>query len=185
MINDGDLWEQASGIINQRGPASIKLTKVKGHSTEEQVKQGKVTQEDHDGNNRADDLADKGVEAHGPDICGIGTLFAKRHGAYTKLVGRMQMSALRLMEHIQAIREKKEEEKEEGDEEQRTKQRYHVKPPKKIKYGDERNARHVYIRRPPQKEEGKAKAGRNGVPPCADDIREKLWIFLRSMKWDP
>ena len=42
MINDRDLWEQASGIINQRGPASIKLTKVKGHSTEDQGKQGNV-----------------------------------------------------------------------------------------------------------------------------------------------
>ena len=33
MVNDGDLWEQASGIVRQRGPSSVKLTKEKGHST--------------------------------------------------------------------------------------------------------------------------------------------------------
>ena len=62
MVNDGDLWEQASGIVKQRGPSSVKLTKVKGHSTEEQVKEGTVTQEDHKGNNQADSLANKGVK---------------------------------------------------------------------------------------------------------------------------
>ena len=54
MVNDGDLWEQASGIISQRGPASVKLTKVKGHATEEQVKQGTVRKDDLEGNNQAE-----------------------------------------------------------------------------------------------------------------------------------
>ena len=37
MIADGDVWKLAHMILIQRGPASIKITKVKGHATDVDV----------------------------------------------------------------------------------------------------------------------------------------------------
>ena len=50
LINDGDLWRIAWTILCQRGQASIMVSKVKGHATEEDVEQVKVQLEDKIGN---------------------------------------------------------------------------------------------------------------------------------------
>ena len=44
-----------------RGPASIIVTKVKGHAKEEQVQAGEIGREDRDGNDMADKAAEEGI----------------------------------------------------------------------------------------------------------------------------
>ena len=42
QIRDGDLWELFEQIVKQRGPKSVRITKVKGHATQEMVDEGKA-----------------------------------------------------------------------------------------------------------------------------------------------
>ena len=48
-------------LVRQRGPNSAKVTKVKGHATEEMVQQGKVKAEEKKGNDHADEAVDAGA----------------------------------------------------------------------------------------------------------------------------
>ena len=56
---DGDLWQQAWEAVLKRGIGNQTLRKVKGHATEQDVAKGLSTQEDRDGNDNSDKLADK------------------------------------------------------------------------------------------------------------------------------
>ena len=60
-IRNADLWKQLDDLLGARGPASYKLTKVKGHATEEDVARGAVAQADKVGNDEADTLAVAGA----------------------------------------------------------------------------------------------------------------------------
>ena len=62
LQTDGDLWELAWEAIHTRGLANQDLRKVKGHATEEDVREGRSTHQDKDGNDRSDSNADQGVE---------------------------------------------------------------------------------------------------------------------------
>ena len=37
LDKDGDIWESFQNLIQQKGPDTVMLTKVKGHATEEMV----------------------------------------------------------------------------------------------------------------------------------------------------
>ncbi len=62
MQPDGDLWYQFWQAILARGPTSIKITKVKGHSTDKDIAEGKTTEVDRKGNDEADKAATSGTE---------------------------------------------------------------------------------------------------------------------------
>jgi len=64
---DGDLWEQAWIAVKRRGAGNQTLRKVKGHAADQDVAKGISTAEDRDGNDKSDELADKGVE----EIAGV------------------------------------------------------------------------------------------------------------------
>ena len=42
LVKNGDLWESIEEAIEEKGPRSVKVTKVKGHATNEMVEEGKV-----------------------------------------------------------------------------------------------------------------------------------------------
>ena len=42
LVTDGDLWKVAWNILMQRGTTTVKVTKVKGHATEQHVEEGHV-----------------------------------------------------------------------------------------------------------------------------------------------
>ena len=42
LMRDGDLWEVFAALVKQRGPHTVRLTKVKGHATEEMVRSGRI-----------------------------------------------------------------------------------------------------------------------------------------------
>ena len=66
-LKDGDLWHHFSQAVQAKSPWAIELTKVKGHSTEEMIREGKVRQVDHDGNEEADEIAKQACKQQEPE----------------------------------------------------------------------------------------------------------------------
>ena len=75
---DGDLWEWFAKIVKAKGAEAVRLTKVKGHATNEMSKQGKV-KEEHKIGKKPDEAADLGVEQHGSEFLEASTFFAAKH----------------------------------------------------------------------------------------------------------
>ena len=91
LQTDGDLWEQAWIAVLKRGAQNQRLRKVKGHATDADVAAGRASQQDKEGNDKADDNADKGVESiQGPGLVELAGWAARRHEAYKKLIMRVQ-----------------------------------------------------------------------------------------------
>ena len=79
---DGDFWQVFCEMAKQKGPNSIKISKVKGHATEKNIQEGLATLKDKRGNDRADRAADEGVKNHSDEICKISRIHAKRQQGY-------------------------------------------------------------------------------------------------------
>ena len=56
-IKNADLWRTLWDLLSRRESGTVKFTKVRGHSTAQDVCSGRVTLIDKDGNDRADALA--------------------------------------------------------------------------------------------------------------------------------
>ena len=86
---DGDLWELAWEAIIKRGAANQKLRKVKGHATPEDVTSG-VAQADKEGNDKSDEIADRGVHSiGGAGLVKLANWAASRHDKYKKFMARI------------------------------------------------------------------------------------------------
>eukprot|EP00969_Alexandrium_andersonii_P063727 2806526-Alexandrium_andersonii.AAC.1 len=57
LSRDGDLWEQVAELIAQRGPESVRVSKVLGHADSDDVARGRTTKRHMDYNHLADSLA--------------------------------------------------------------------------------------------------------------------------------
>ena len=73
-----------------KGPRSVRVTKVKGHATDEMVNEGRVKPEDKAGNDVADKAADKGAEQTDVIAVALGYVYAKRHRHYKIFMERVQ-----------------------------------------------------------------------------------------------
>ena len=92
---DGDLWEQAWIAVKRRGVGNQTLRKVKGHATDQDVAKGISTAEDRDGNDKSDELADKGVEEiAGVGLVKLGKWCETRWKQYRKLMNRVHKMIL-------------------------------------------------------------------------------------------
>ena len=74
---DGDLWPN-------KGPESIRISKVKGHATETNIEAGIATKEDKEGNDKADKYADEGVKGHTEELVEISGVLARRQNKYVE-----------------------------------------------------------------------------------------------------
>ena len=90
LINDGDLWKVAWVMLKQRGMGTVRVTKVKGHATEEHVQQGLVQEMHKQGNDQADSAATCGVQATGHGKIQYMIWVKKRHRAYMDFVAKIQ-----------------------------------------------------------------------------------------------
>ena len=66
LAPDGDLWATIGSLVRQRGPDTVRISKVKGHATDEDVARGVSTAAHRAGNDGANDAAGKGVLADDP-----------------------------------------------------------------------------------------------------------------------
>ena len=65
MQKDGDVWYAIWRIIFAKSPQAIKVTKLKGHATEEDVTAGIITEVDKSGNHISDTLVKEATVLHG------------------------------------------------------------------------------------------------------------------------
>ena len=83
----------------------MKVTKVKGHATDEMIDEGKVRKQDKEGNDQADEAADKGSKGDQKYLAAAAKLFCERHKAYKNLVGRFQASIMNMKKEETKLRE--------------------------------------------------------------------------------
>ncbi len=83
---DGDLWKLFHRFTIERGWESVKLTKVKGHAKEDQVRSGQILLKDKEGNDKADEAAKDAISHHGEGIVKAANWYTGRHILYTRLI---------------------------------------------------------------------------------------------------
>ena len=83
------------------------MSKVKGHATEAQVEEGTVAAEDKEGNDWADEFANKGARQHEPHALKLARWLQQRHNCYRKFMGRVQSCIAVVLKAEQKEREKK------------------------------------------------------------------------------
>ena len=88
-------------------PQAVKLTKVKGHATNEMVEQGKVQFDDKHGNDQADIAAEKGATLVQPAVRHFARFYEKRHRDYVKFIERIQKLIVKVKKEEKAIRTQK------------------------------------------------------------------------------
>jgi hypothetical protein len=89
MQPDGDLWHQFWNATLARGPQAIKISKVKGHSTDKDISEGKTTEHDRKGNDEADKAATSGTEAVMDGLVALAMWVQDRHASYCKFMHRV------------------------------------------------------------------------------------------------
>ncbi len=87
--SDGDLWQHFEEAAKAKGWKSIRITKVKGHATHQQVAEGAIRSCDKIGNDEADRAADIAVQTHGKDVVGIAKILHHRHFLYTRFMQKV------------------------------------------------------------------------------------------------
>ena len=97
LLNDGDLWHQAWTLMVQRGQASMRITKVKGHARDIDVEQSDVLKVFKTGNDIADLAADEGLESNGDGKASYGSYLHRRQKQYVKLVEEIQTMVLEVL----------------------------------------------------------------------------------------
>lgn len=75
----------------------MRVTKVKGHATEQQVEEGQVTRKNKEGSDTADDAADKGVNGHTARLREFIHWLNKRHNKYTKIIKEVQAMTISVL----------------------------------------------------------------------------------------
>ena len=87
---DGDLWQVAWEAVIVRGSCSQDVRWVKGHATNEDIRQGRSSSSDQKGNDRTDTNADKGVEmVAGEGLVTLAKWAAQRYEGYLKFMAKI------------------------------------------------------------------------------------------------
>ena len=90
---------------------SVKVTEVKGHAPEKQAQGGEVERKDKEGNDKADEAANRGVQEHTRGLKELLKWLNKRHGKYVEVLEDIQRMSIEVLKELEEIW--KEEEKRE------------------------------------------------------------------------
>ena len=104
-MRDGDLWEMFAKTVEARGPGFTKISKAKGHATQEIVDGGKVKQEEKKGNDHADIGTERGAVKMQKVTQKLADIYSWRHGGYRNLMVRIQKFIVGLKNHDRKPRE--------------------------------------------------------------------------------
>jgi hypothetical protein len=110
LVTNGDLWRSLEEAMIAKGPGAFKVSKVKGHATDEMVSAGKVKEEDKTGNDVSDEAADKGAELTNITAAALGHVYSRRHRSYKVFMERIQKFIITIKKVEDAKRKKKEKE---------------------------------------------------------------------------
>ena len=89
LQDNGDLKLILFKFLRAKGPHSVRFNKVKGHATDEDVRDGSVTQIDKTGNDNADAAAKAGLHLVGPCAVNITDWAAVRHERYIAFMNKI------------------------------------------------------------------------------------------------
>ena len=78
LQKDGDLWAVLERILLQKGFNSARVEWTKGHATQKDIDEGKSSPIKKIGNDKADKLADDGVDAHMNGLLQLATYYSKK-----------------------------------------------------------------------------------------------------------
>ena len=96
LMKDCDLWRKFAESVKAKKPWAVWLTKVKGHATDEQVAEGTVKEEDKQGNEKADEAADRGSKEEQENLAIVAGLYSRRNKKYQQCTGRVQNFLLQI-----------------------------------------------------------------------------------------
>ena len=90
LMKDGDLWGKFMETVKAKNPKAVKLTKVKGHATEEMVESNLVEADDKHGNDQADTAAEKGTDHAQNTLTYFANFYQRRQSEDAKFMERVQ-----------------------------------------------------------------------------------------------
>ena len=96
----GNRWLWFARLVEAKGPEAMRLTKVKGHATDQMVSLGKVTKEHTNGTDAADEAADIGVEQHGHYFLEASTFVVAKQKEYGSFMKEMYILILVVMKEV-------------------------------------------------------------------------------------
>jgi ribonuclease HI len=173
---DGDLWAIMDKIIKVKGSESIKVTWVKGHATQKHIDEGTSTPLLKQGNDKADNLANKGVQEHVGGVMQLAAHYAAKQRRYTMLIKKIHDMFLRVVTLERAKHKQKTHE---------------LSIFKKVIFGTE--IEHTTI---PQKYTAPdwGVGMEVDMQACTKDLfnendqdrfRLSVWLFIKNMRWQP
>ena len=89
-MKNGDIWKFFWQSVTAKGAWAVRLTKVKGHATQEMVDEGTVPLQQKEGNDGADGAADSGAVDMQDDLAKTTNKYAYRQWRYKKFIARVQ-----------------------------------------------------------------------------------------------
>ena len=96
LMKDGDAWQKMYQMILAKNPRSVKISKVKGHATTADVRQGVTTVDKKYGNNQADSAAEFGVSTMQKEVDALAVSYYKRHKRYIDFMDQVHSFLLKI-----------------------------------------------------------------------------------------
>ena len=106
-MDDGDLWELFFRAASHKGPQAIRVGKVKGHATADDVSSGIATNWTQEGNNAEDALATKAFEQSEGGLASIACFFKGRHAQYVKFLQHVHDIIISVLLAVRSARDNK------------------------------------------------------------------------------
>ena len=97
-----------NNAIQVKGCDTVRLTTVKGHATDDMVKQGQVNQEGKEGNEEADDSADRGAKDLQPGLAAVAGCYARKHQRYKQVMTNIHTLTVEIKNGVKAEEGKEE-----------------------------------------------------------------------------
>ena len=156
LVKDADLRSIFEALVQGRGPNSVDISKVKGHSTAEMVESGTVRAEDKHGNDAADTAADRGVMAMQTPLFKTGKTFAKKHGEYRDCMARVHKYLVAIRDIVTEKRAAAKSQEDPFASLDRTSKKVHVQ--QKLQYAEAFDTQPVQLVRPILSKYGRTEA---------------------------
>jgi hypothetical protein len=165
---NGDLWVVIARCVEAKGPSSISIKWVKGHSTTQHVQDGVISHDDRLGNTIADELADLGVRKHTDGLCELGFVYAKRRLAYLHTIHSIHNHIVKVSHLFRDL------EKKASDRAVVLGHKHDIKPGLADSQGDQSQARNLRPWWP-----------RKSMMPKNDSLFMQVWHFIRLLAVSP
>ena len=95
-------------FIIHKTPKAIAVTKVKGHAAQEQVDDVTVTAQDKEGNEWADEAANKGARDVETPVSEMAATYSKKNGQYKAMMERIHKFIVHMKKAERQMRSRKE-----------------------------------------------------------------------------